>query len=78
MISCEKMLMLADLKGCITRFIYVLYLLLVRYNCATFHHCRICETDFRDLVPLCSPHLPSVGSPKRPILNRVEGKLLEK
>ena len=41
------MLMSAELKGCVTWFIYFLDLLWVRYNCAKFHHCRICVTDFR-------------------------------
>ena len=35
------MLISAELKGCVTRFIYFLDLLLVRYNCAKFHNCRI-------------------------------------
>ena len=42
------MLMSAELKGCVTWFIYFLDLLWVRYNCAKFHHCRICVTDFRE------------------------------
>ena len=46
--SGEKNAMSAELKGCVTRFIYFLDLLWVRYNCAKFHHCRICVTDFRD------------------------------
>ena len=40
------MLMSAELKGCVTWFIYFLDLLWLRYNCAKFHHCRICVTDF--------------------------------
>ena len=45
----------------------------VRYNCAKFHHCRICVTHFRagDLfAPLTHPH--SCAAPKMPILNRVK------
>ena len=33
--------MSAELKGCVTWFIYFFDLPLVRYNCAKFHHCRI-------------------------------------
>ena len=36
------MLMSAELKGCVTRFIYFLDLFYVRYKCAKFHHCRQC------------------------------------
>ena len=35
-----------------------LYLLWGRYNCAKFHHCRICVTDFREGVPFCPPPPP--------------------
>ena len=49
------MLMSAELKGCVTWFIYFLDLLWVRYNCAKFHHCRICVTDFRARGSFCSP-----------------------
>ena len=42
------MLMSAELKGCVTWFIYFLDLLLARYICARLHHCRICVTDFRE------------------------------
>ena len=45
---CEKTLMSAKLKGCVTSFVYFLSLLLVRYNCAKFHHFRICVTYFRE------------------------------
>ena len=41
----------AELKGCVTCFIYVLGLLKVRYNCAKFHLCRICVTDVREGGP---------------------------
>ena len=44
----EKMLMSAELKECVTWFIYFLDLLWVRYNCAKFHHCRICVTDSKE------------------------------
>ena len=47
------MLMSAELKENVTWFIYFLDLLWVRYNCAKFHHCRICVTDFRDGGPFC-------------------------
>ena len=43
----EKMLMSAELKVCVTWFIHFMDLPLVRYNCAKFHHCRICVPDFR-------------------------------
>ena len=42
------MLMSVELKGYVTWFIYFLHLLWVRYNCAKFHHCRICVRDFRE------------------------------
>ena len=45
------MLMLAELKGCATWFIYFFNLLWVRYNCAKFHHCRTCVTEFREQPP---------------------------
>ena len=59
LISGEKILMSAELKESVTWFIYFLDLLWVRYNCAKFHHCRICVTDFREggaffgLPPIC-------------------------
>ena len=50
---------------------YFLDLLYVRYNCAKFHQCRICVTDFREGGPFCpSPH--PWAAPKKPILNRVK------
>ena len=55
------MLMSAELKGCVTRLIYFLDLLWVRYNCAKFHHCRICVTAH------------PWAAPKKPILKRVKG-----
>ena len=71
--SGEKMLMSAELKGCVTWFTYLLDLLWVRYNCAKFHHCRICVTDFREGGPFCPPSPHPWAAPKRPILNRVKG-----
>ena len=72
LISCEKMLMSAELKGCDTLFIYFLDLLWVRYNCAKFHHCRICVTYFRE----GGAFLPRPPHPwaalKQPILNRIK------
>ena len=44
----RKTLMSAELKGCVTLFMYFLDLLQVRYNCVKFHQCRICVTDFRE------------------------------
>ena len=32
----------------LSRVIFSLDVLWVRYNCAKFHHCRICGTDFRE------------------------------
>ena len=40
--------MSAELKICVTRFIYLWDFLQVRYNHATFNQCRICVTDFRE------------------------------
>ena len=72
------MLISAELKECVTWFIYFVDLLKVRYNCAKFHHCMICVTDLKEgariLLACPSPphyhHYPW-ASPKRPILNRV-------
>ena len=69
----QKILMSAELKSCVTWFIYFLDLLWVRYNCAKFHYCRICVTNFLDGGPFC-PHHPWAAS-KKPILNRVKGYL---
>ena len=56
------MLMPAELKGCVTWFMYFLDLLWVRYKCANFHHCRICMADFRErgafLLPPPKPERP--------------------
>ena len=50
------------------------------YNCAMFHHCRICVTHFREGGLFASPpHPPALhpwAAPKKPILNRVKGCLL--
>ena len=70
LISGEKILMSAELRGCITWFIYFLDLVYVRYNCAKFHHCEICVTDFREGCPFWLPPHPW-AVPKMPILNRV-------
>ena len=40
------MFLSAELKGCVMWSYSFFDLLLVRYNCAKFHHCRICVTDF--------------------------------
>ena len=42
------MLKSAELKGCVKWFIYFLDPLYVKYNCAKFHHCTICMTDFKE------------------------------
>ena len=44
----EKIVMSAKLRGCVTWVTYFLDLLQVRYNCAKFHHCRICVNDFSE------------------------------
>ena len=67
----KKILMSAELKGCVTWFIYFLDVLWVRYNCATFHHCRICVTEFREGGPFWPAPHPWVAA-KKPILNRVK------
>ena len=67
----KKMLMSAQLRVRVTWMIHFLDFLWVRYNCAKFHHCRICVTDFREWGPFCSPPLPC-AAPKIPILNRVK------
>ena len=64
----KKILMSAEMKMCATLFVYVLNLLQVRYNCAKFHHCRICVRDFRKGAFLLAPHLRAVLN--RFILNR--------
>ena len=52
------MLMPAELKECVTWFTLFFYLLKVGYNCAKFHHCMICMTDFTEVglfgcPPIC-------------------------
>ena len=71
----EKMLMSAELKGCVTWFMHFLGLLWVRYNGAKFHQCKICVTDFREWRPFWSPP-HSWAAPKRPILNRVNNIII--
>ena len=61
-------------RGCVTWFIYFLDLLWVRYNCAKFHHCSICVTDFREVGAFLPPPHPW-AAPKKPILNRVKKRL---
>ena len=61
--------MSAELKKCVTWFIYFLDLLWVWYDCAKFHHCRICVTDFSERGPFWPPH--PWAAAKKPILNRV-------
>ena len=70
LISSVKMLISAELKGCVTWFIHFLDLHYVRYNCAKFHHCRICVADFREGSLFAPTHSWTV--PKRPILNKVK------
>ena len=58
--------MSAEPKGYVTRFIYFLDLLWVRYNFAKFHHCRMCVTDLRERGSFCPPPPPpSVSSPEK-------------
>ena len=63
LISKEQMLLSAELIGCVTWLIYVLDFPQVRCNCAKFHHCRICVTDFGKWN-LFDP-ASSVSSPKK-------------
>ena len=42
------------------------------YNCAKFHQCRICVTDFREERPILAPTPHPWGAPKKPTLNRVK------
>ena len=55
----------------VTWFIHFLDLPLVRYNCAKFHHCRICVADFKEGAKKAHPH--PWAAPKKLILNRVKG-----
>ena len=59
-------LMSAEPKGYVTRFIYFLDLLWVRYNFAKFHHWKICVTDFR--CPWAPPRRTTMNSVKTPLL----------
>ena len=68
LISSEKMVMSPEIKGCVTWFIYFLDLLWGRYNCAKFHHCTICGTDFREGGAFLPPPLHPWAAPKKPIL----------
>ena len=68
LISGEKVLMSAEFKRYLTWFLCILDLLWVRYNCAKFHHCRICVTEFKDGNVLCTHPW---AAPKKLILNRV-------
>ena len=68
------MLMSAELKGFVTWLIYFLDLLWVRYNCAKFHHCRICVTSFRE-GGLFGPPPHPWAAPKKPNLNRVNADI---
>ena len=43
-----KTLMSAEIRGCVTWFLYLFDLLWVRYKCTNLHHCRICVTDVRE------------------------------
>ena len=70
LISGEKMLMSTELKKCIMWFIYFLDLRWVRYNCAKFHHFRICVKNFREGGLFAPPPHPW-AAPKKPILNRI-------
>ena len=62
----------AELKGCVTLFLYISNLLKVKYNCAKFHHFRICLTDFKERfwqILLCHSH--PWAALKRSMMNRV-------
>ena len=59
-----KMLMSAELKGCVTWFINFLDLHWLRYNCAKFHHCRIFVIDFMK-GGLFAPPFPIREQPRK-------------
>ena len=65
------MLMSTERKGCVKWFKYFLDLLWVRFNCAKFHHYRICVTDFGEGGLFTPPPLHLWAVLKKPILNRV-------
>ena len=58
------MLMSAEVRGFVTWFKCFLGLLSVRYNCAKFHHCRICVTEFRERGALL-PNPPAIREQPR-------------
>ena len=71
--SGEKMLMSAELKGCVAWFICVLDLLYVRYNFVEFHYCRICVSDLGwRRGGVCFPLHHPWATPKRAILNNIK------
>ena len=74
LISGEKSLISAEPKVCVTWFMYFLNHLLLRYECAKFHHYMMYVTDFLGRGwPFChSPPSHPWAAPKRPILNRVK------
>ena len=74
LISGEKMLMPAELKRCVTWFVYFLDLLWMRYNCVKFFRCRICVTDFREGSLFVPPSYPW-AAPKKLSLNRIKAKI---
>ena len=53
LVSGEKMLMLPELKRCVTWVICFLIFLQVRQTCTRCHPCGICLIDFRYGVPFC-------------------------
>ena len=59
------MLISAELKGCVTWFIYFFDLLWARYNCAKFHNCRICVTDFWEGGAFLPPPPPIREQPRK-------------
>ena len=67
------MLVSAKLKECVRWFIHFLGLPLIRYNCAKFHHCRICVADLREGGGGAKRTPHPYAAPKKPILNRVNG-----
>ena len=62
LISVEKLLMSAELIECHVNHNFS-DLFQVRYNCAKFHHCKICVTDFRKGEPFWPT--PSVKSSEK-------------
>ena len=75
-ISAEKLLLPAERKGYFTQLIYFLDLLQASYNCAKFHHCKICVKHFKEgslFVPsiLNRVKVPKGGSHSRILLKIV-------